>query len=228
MIKQQLSPMVIAHRGASAYVRENTIAAFQKAIELNADAIEFDVRKTKDDVFVVYHDENIQGQLLSQLTYAELNDIARQHHFEIPTVEDVLKLTQNRIKLFIELKEEGYEAEIVRLMLKYFSPRQAVMISFQAASLRRIKTYNPQIEVGWLLYGYLPQSIGEFDFIDIHWQLVNTELIHHVQREQIPLFVWTVNNKEMINTFLNIPQIKGITTDYPDFLNPRGVPASVL
>jgi len=58
-------PMIIAHRGASALAVENTIESFRKAIDLGADMIEFDVRRTKDKVFVVYHDKFLKGKLIA-------------------------------------------------------------------------------------------------------------------------------------------------------------------
>jgi glycerophosphoryl diester phosphodiesterase len=73
-------PLIIAHRGASAHAPENTLAAFQKAIETGADGLEFDVRLTRDNVPVVFHDSNLkrlagQNLLVSEINSAELADI---------------------------------------------------------------------------------------------------------------------------------------------------------
>ena len=52
-------PLIIAHRGASAHAPENSLIAFQRAVDAGADGIEFDVRLTKDDVAVVFHDPSL-------------------------------------------------------------------------------------------------------------------------------------------------------------------------
>ena len=124
-------PLIIAHRGASGLVKfENTMASFAKAIELRVPMVEFDVRKTQDNLFVAFHDELIDGIKLSDLTYQQLLDISQQKGFEVPLVEDVLKLCQGKIKLDIELKEVGYELEIVNLVKKYLDYQDYVIKSF--------------------------------------------------------------------------------------------------
>ena len=75
--------------------------------------IEFDVRRTKDNVFIAFHDGFIQGKSIKDLTYEAISQIARNQGFDIPTVEEVLKWSRGKIKFDVELKEEGYEKEIV-------------------------------------------------------------------------------------------------------------------
>ena len=68
--------MVIAHRGASALApHENTLEAFQIAIDLKADMAEFDVRKTSDNILIVFHDGTIDGRKIGDMTYNRINDI---------------------------------------------------------------------------------------------------------------------------------------------------------
>ena len=107
-------PLIIAHRGASGLVKfENTLASFAKAIELGVSMVEFDVRKTQDNLFVAFHDESIDGIKLSNLTYQQLLDISRQKGFNVPLVEDVLKLCRGKIKLDIELKNVVIDLALV-------------------------------------------------------------------------------------------------------------------
>ena len=68
--------LIIAHRGAPKLARENTLMAFQKAIDLGADIIELDVRQTKDGELAVFHDQDIGGKKISGLTFAEVNRVA--------------------------------------------------------------------------------------------------------------------------------------------------------
>ena len=104
-----MKKLVIAHRGASVLARENTLEAFQKAIDLRADMIEFDVRRTQDRHYVIHHDPHIAGKPLNEMTLREVREIARTLDFHVPELEEVLALTRGKIGLDIELKEEGYE-----------------------------------------------------------------------------------------------------------------------
>ncbi|NEO48474.1 MAG: hypothetical protein F6K55_31940 [Moorea sp. SIO4A3] len=81
-----LTNRIIAHRGASNCAKENTIEAYEKAIEFGADLIEFDVIITKDGVLISHHDTMIANQAISQLSFAEINRIAGQQGFRVPTV----------------------------------------------------------------------------------------------------------------------------------------------
>ncbi len=106
--------LIIAHRGASAYEPENTLRAFRKALEMGADAIELDVRQSADGVIVVVHDEDLKriagiGKRVRECTYSELSQIRVLGSEPIPKLEDVLSEFGNRIPLFIEVKEAGFE-----------------------------------------------------------------------------------------------------------------------
>ncbi|MDI9413653.1 MAG: glycerophosphodiester phosphodiesterase family protein [Bacillota bacterium] len=109
-------PYVIAHRGASSLAPENTLAAINKAIELNADLIEIDVHLTRDGHPVVIHDKTVgrttsgSGKV-SRLSLTQLKQLDAGswfgEHFKgekIPTLEEVLLICQNRIPLLVELK----------------------------------------------------------------------------------------------------------------------------
>ncbi|EGJ32226.1 MULTISPECIES: hypothetical protein [Moorena] len=69
----------------------------------------------------------------------EINRIAGQQGFRVPTVEDVLRLTRNKIKLAVELKEEGYEEKVMALVMGYTNIDYFVILSFNIPSLRWIK-----------------------------------------------------------------------------------------
>jgi glycerophosphoryl diester phosphodiesterase len=110
-------PLIIAHRGASAIAPENTLAAFRRAIEDGAEGIEFDVRLTKDDVPIIFHDEDLhrigrrEGKV-SDYTCAELQktDIGTWFNLKNPHKADE-KFSAERIPTFVELLEflQGYK-----------------------------------------------------------------------------------------------------------------------
>ena len=222
--------LIIAHRGAPGYARENTIKSFEKAVALGADMIEFDVRRTKDNVLIVFHDERIQSKAVNDLTREEISQIARNHGFDIPTVEEVLKWSRGRIRLDVELKEEYYEKEVVELLSKYSEKDQFVITSFNESSLRIIKDNYPGIQVGLLLGRFeapLWTRISEFfpmrrcrkahvDFLVAHFKLIRFGFLERARRNHKPVFVWTVNDEDMIWKWLKDKRVCGVITDRPD------------
>ena len=192
--------------------------------------IEFDVRRTKDNVFIVYHDGLIQGKPVNNLVYEEINQMAKDQGFDIPTVEEVLRWSRGRIKLDVELKEEDYEKEIVELLSKYLEKDQFVITSFDESSLKIIKDNYPVIQVGLLLGKFkapLWTRISEFfpmkrckkaqaDFLVAHFKLLRFGFLERARRSHKPVFVWTVNDEEAIWKLLNDERVCAIITDRPD------------
>ena len=228
-IKEKL---IIAHRGAPRYAKENTIESFEKAMVLGADMIEFDVRRTKDNVLIAYHDEMIQGHSTKDLTYEAISQMARHQGFDIPTVEEVLKWSRGKIRLDVELKEEGYEKEIVELLSGYFDEDQFVITSFNDASLKVIKQRYPRIKTGLILGRGIPSyhiltRLQEFfpmkrckkakaDFLVAHLKLLRVGFLERARRSHLPVFVWTVNDEETISRLLHDRRVYAIITDKPD------------
>ncbi|KAF5424800.1 MAG: glycerophosphoryl diester phosphodiesterase [Candidatus Methanocomedens sp.] len=220
--------IIIAHRGASAYAKENSIESFRKAIEIGADMIEFDVRRTKDDIFTAYHDEFINDKTINELTYDEI----KKNAGDILTVEEILRLTKGKIKLDVELKEEGYEGEIIELLLAYFKEDEFVTTSFNDTSLKAIKSRHPNLRVGLLLGKDKPKNLiltrfselypikraiqAEADFLAPHWKLLKLGFLERARKNHMPISVWTVNDEEKIRKFLNNDIIEAIITDKPD------------
>ena len=193
--------------------------------------IEFDVRRTKDKVLIAYHDESIQGRPVKELTFEAIDQMARSQGFEIPTVEEVLRFTRGKIKLDVELKEEGYEKEMVELISRYLEKDQFVITSFNDASLKTTKEDYPCIQVG-LILGKSKASawtrISEFfptkrcneakaSFMVAHWKLLRFGFLARAERNKKPVFVWTVNEEEMIRKLLHDRRVYAIITDKVDF-----------
>jgi glycerophosphoryl diester phosphodiesterase len=99
----------IGHRGARAYAPENTLASFKKALEIGVDAVELDVRKTKDNQIVVIHDADVKrttnGEgLVGELTLKEIQSFSSEGE-KIPTFEETLDFLCSKVKMFIELRK---------------------------------------------------------------------------------------------------------------------------
>jgi len=224
--------MIIAHRGASSLARENTTESFKKAIEIGVDMIEFDVRRTRDQALIVHHDELMEGKPVKELTYDEISKTAVGQGFSVPTFEEVLKHTSGKIKLDVEIKEEGYEKEVVELLSRYFRKDQFVITSFHDPCIKRIKDNHPDIRAGLILGISKPEHptrtrISEFfparrcreakaDFLVPHRRLLWFGFLDRAKRENKPVFVWTVNDQSKIWKMLHDERIDAIITDKPD------------
>jgi glycerophosphoryl diester phosphodiesterase len=223
-----MQPLIVAHRGASAYVKENTLDAFEKAIALGSDMIEFDVRRTRDKVLVIYHDPEVGNRAIRKLTYEELMAIDP----DIPRFEEALEVCRGRIRLDVELKGIGYEKEVVRQLLAGYSPENFVVTSFYPLCIERVKKRCPDIKTGFL-FGDVTVNVCKSlrcsassvfrrirkmkaDFIAPDWQLLDIKLLSKATTGELPIWVWTVNEAPAIAQLLTDQRIQGIITDKPD------------
>lgn len=223
---------IIAHRGASALVEhENTIEAFKKAIDIGSPAMEFDIRMTKDNIMISYHDESIEEKSIRELTYAEVQLIANEKGFSVPKVEEILELSKDKIFLDIELKEAGYEKEAAELIKRHLDYDQYVIKSFWDVVIKKIKLIDNKIKTGLLLGLNNPKRrittrLSELfpelriikakpDFISPNYKLLKYGFIHRMKLYGLPVFVWTVNDEKLMGELLT-KGIDAIITDRPD------------
>jgi len=151
---------IVAHRGASGLVpHENTLEAFQKAIDVGADCIELDVRKTKDQQIIVIHDDHLLEAVVKETNYADLLAISNGLGYHLPLLSEALKLVKGKILVDIEIKEAGYEEEIVDLIHQYLSNDEFMIRSFEDQSVLAVKKYDPQIITALLLGKDKPKHV---------------------------------------------------------------------
>jgi glycerophosphoryl diester phosphodiesterase len=210
--------IIIAHRGASAHEKENTLRSFERAIEMGADMIEFDVRKTADRVLIAHHNEAIQGKGIGTLTYLAIERLAGRRGFHVPTPEDVLIFTRGKIRLNAELKEEGYEKDVVSIMRTFLDDSDFTLTSFNEASLVSIKSLFPNLKTGLILGRNIHREINrvETDFWIPNWRVLDDALFRMAEKNAKPLVVWTVNDRRKLEKYLSDPRIYGVITDKPD------------
>jgi len=223
-----MSPKIIAHRGASAEARENTLVAFERAIALGADMVEFDVRRTRDRQLIVYHDPEIRRRPIRKLTFDEIRCVDP----DVPLLAEVLELCQNRIHLDVELKEMGYEPQVMELLLRYFNPDQFVVTSFHPFTLKRVKRRCPDVTTGFLFsevtadvcrsLRWGAKAVSDrirkmkVDFVAPDWQLLDAKILAQALGGDHPIWVWTVNDEVVMQSLLQDFRITGIITDRPD------------
>ncbi len=215
-----MKKIVIAHRGASSLARENTLEAFQKAIDLRADMIEFDVRRTKDQHYVIHHDPRIAGKPLNELTCSEVREIARAMGFHVPELEEALQLVSGRIGVDIELKEEGYERKVLEQICDFMPDTDCIISSFHAGSISAIKRHRPGVRTGFIFKdaGALTPDVleGDTDWMLPVQSLVGDDLLVRLRQAGKKIAVWTVNGPQEMKRLLEDDRIDGIVTDRPD------------
>jgi glycerophosphoryl diester phosphodiesterase len=195
-----VTALVAAHRGASMLAPENTLAAYEQAIEVGADMIEFDVRSTRDGVLVAFHDP------VHEWTYGEL---CERLPFEPPRLEQVVEVCAGRIALDVELKEGGYEAEALRVV----SRAEIVVTSFLPEVVAAARRLQPELRVGLLLgaEAEVPDAV-DADFLAPHVSLFDRGLVGEQHDE---LVVWTVNDELRLARYLADPRVSVVITDDP-------------
>jgi glycerophosphoryl diester phosphodiesterase len=220
----------IAHRGAKGYEPENTLKAFQKALELKADAIELDVHLSADENLMVMHDETIDRMtngkgFINTLSLPELKSFLIDNQYEIPTLNEVFDLVDKKCLINIELKGPKTSAKVVTLIEEYVSEKNwtyphFIVSSFDWNALKEVHDLNAKIPIGVLTETDLDLALTFAETIKakaIHpyYPLLNQENTKQIQAKGFWVLAWTVNEAEEIQKIKNY-NVNGIITDFPD------------
>ena len=197
---------LIAHRGASRERRENTLPAFERALELNADGIELDTHATSDGVVVVHHDHvprgestsrGLNGRPIAELSAREVATFRFPDGTGIPTLADVVDLVGDRAFLYVELKARTIEHLVVESLRR--TRARFALHSFDHTSVKRVRERAPDVATGILTSAYLlePEAalrgVGARDY----WQggeHADAALVDRVHAVGGRVIVWTVND----------------------------------
>jgi glycerophosphoryl diester phosphodiesterase len=227
----------IAHRGASAYEHENTLASIEKAVELGADAVEFDLRRTADGVIVLWHDGRIRNRdeksiPMSEIPLDDLRVYSNEKGFRLATFEEVLKEFGTKIAFDIEIKTPGFEEDIIHLLNRFpmvFSP---TISSYHSGVIRRIKALDPSINTGLVVgnsriikHGFIPHTIfrrhllrSKANSAHLNLNIASQAIINDLTEFGFEIYIWTVNDEKDMKYFMALG-VTGIITDKPDLLN---------
>ncbi len=213
-------PLVVAHRGAWGLAPQNSLAAFEEAVQLGCDAIELDVRRTRDGRVVVAHDARAGVRSIAKLTHEQVQSRARHRH--LPALEEVLELVAGRIGVDVELKEDGYVEQAMAIVKRRLSPEQYVVTSFRDAVLPTVKRIAPAARTGLLLspsyqIGQLSRrvAVSKVDFLAPHAALARAGLLSWATARELPSWVWTVNDRRGLRLLAQDPRIAAVITDRP-------------
>jgi glycerophosphoryl diester phosphodiesterase len=209
-------PRVVAHRGAwGAGVPENSLAAFEQAIELGADMIEFDVRRTRDRELIIFHDAELAGAPVASLTRSEIEDLAGVLP---PLLEEALELARGRIALDVELKEDGYLDEFADLLTGFLaSGGDLIVTSFLDLVLERLTELTPQLRRGLVLSVSTERAPERAKacgatIVLPKIQLVDDGSLAEISDAGLTVIVWDFMATEHA-ALLSEPRISGVITD---------------
>ncbi|PEJ36966.1 glycerophosphoryl diester phosphodiesterase membrane domain-containing protein [Bacillus pseudomycoides] len=220
-------PVIMAHRGYVSKGVENTKEALQGAIDAKAEYAEIDVLQTKDGQLAVIHDLKLKrlanaNVQVSDLTMDELQKLTlSQDGFtgKISTLDEMIKLAKNKIKLNIEVKLHGNEKDFVKKVLKTIKEndfeKQCVIQTLHYPLIKEFKRANPDIKVGYILYASRANlKYVQADFYVAEEYMLNKRLVKAARKLNKPIYVWTVNDMESFKKYYKL-NVDGIITDYP-------------
>ncbi|MGZ9869215.1 glycerophosphodiester phosphodiesterase [Priestia endophytica] len=237
----------VAHRGASAYAPENTIAAFDKAVEMKADYIEIDVQRSKDGKLVLIHDTTVDRTTdgsgkVGNLTFKELRNLDagswKGEQFagaQIPTFDEILDRYHGKIGILIELKapelypgiEENVAKELKERNLDKPQNEKIIVQSFNHKSMKKMNELLPKVSIGVLTSSSTDtteQALQEFstyaDYFNPSYGIVTEDLVNQVHSLGMKIGSWTVRSQEAADFLLDVG-VDAIITDYPDYVDPR-------
>lgn len=234
--------LIVAHRGASALAPENTLSAFDMAVNLGADYIEVDVQMTKDGKLVAMHDVTVDRTTngtgrIKNLTYDDLTALDAGSWFsprfkgeKVPTLEAILDRYEGRTGILIELKHPSIypdiEEELAELLTKRlnegYTLSPIIVQSFDKQSIQEFHQLLPVIPTG-IIIGTSEFSSGEdlfaidgfASFINPKANLVDASFMQQAKERNLNVFTWTVSDSKTAQSLRNL-NVNGIITNYPD------------
>ena len=211
---------IIAHRGVfnNKDIPENSLKSFREAVKLNYD-VEFDIHLTKDNILVVFHDDNLKRMTgldknIQDCTYDEIKDLKLLNTNEhIPTLDEVLKVIDNKVFMDIEVKSTKRIKETCDLLIdKLKNYKDYSFKSFDPRIVRYINKNYPDMKVGYLIGDKYDVKILKYilpsrllikysgcDFLSISKHLLKKKKFKKLS-DKYPIQVWTIKDmKEILN-----------------------------
>lgn len=237
----------VAHRGATGYAPENTIAAFNLAVEMKADYIEIDVQRSKDGELVVIHDTTVDRTTdgtgkIGNLTFEQLRSLDagswKGEQFvgeSISTFEEILDLYHGKIGILIELKAPelypGIEEQVSKALkvrnLDKPQNEKIIIQSFNFESMKKVNQLLPKVPIGVLTSNRADttlEALQEFstyaDWFNPSYGIVTVELVNQIHSLGMQIGSWTVRSQEAADLLFEMG-VDAIISDYPDYVDPR-------
>lgn len=234
------TPVVIAHRGASAAAPENTLAAFARAVSLGADALELDAKLSKDGVPIVMHDPGVERTTdgrgrVCDLSLADLKTLDAGSWKDpafagerVPALAEVFETAADRLWINVELtnyttRGDGLEAAVVALIQKMAFQRRVLLSSFNPFAIRAVRRIDPSLPVAQLTAHDMPRYLREAWLAPwIGHEARHPDVVQLRQKgvagykkRGYRVNVWTVNDPDDMRQFVR-QGVDGLITDAPE------------
>jgi glycerophosphoryl diester phosphodiesterase len=239
-----MKPLVIAHRGASAYAPENTLSAFNLAYEMGADGIELDVQLTKDGVPVVFHSESLHPtysiRSLKEIPLDQVQQIDIGARFNsqyrgerIPTLAQVLDAVGARGKIIVELKRaanetqnDGREQAAAKVIQQAANAKNVIVSSFHPITLYRVRKLLPTLPRAFtyhkkiyprLLHGFWFRLLTRPQELHIDEQMATLRYVQWAKRKGYRVVVYHPDEPEEMRRIIALG-VDAIMSNKPDVL----------
>ncbi|MCJ7615644.1 MAG: hypothetical protein MUO43_03805 [Desulfobacterales bacterium] len=218
--------MIMGHRGAAALEPENTLLSIRKAMEIGVDAVEIDVHLSKDKEIVLMHDSTLDRTTngtgpVNNYTLSELKKYDAGKGETIPTLQQVMELTDKKVILVIELKEKDTEKIVVEQIKKNGLKDNVYVISFWHMLVKNVKKMDSGIKTGVLLVGCpVDTSIAEqisADALVMKYTFVDAEFVELSHNNGLKVFIWNIDDPNLVKPFADMG-VDGIGSNNPGIL----------
>jgi glycerophosphoryl diester phosphodiesterase len=231
--------MIFAHRGASTYAPENTLASFELAVEQGADAVELDAKLSADGKVMVIHDQTVDRTTngkgkVNRLVYEQLRELDAGSFFDprysnerIPTLDEVFERVGRKIFINVELTNYASRNDelvplVVELVKRHGLQHSVLFSSFFPVNLRRAQTMLPEVPVGLLAWDGVFGTINRSAFylslsptiVHPYLKDVNGRLMDKEKKRGRRVHVWTVNEESDLIKMKELG-VDGVFTDDP-------------
>jgi glycerophosphoryl diester phosphodiesterase len=228
-------PLVIAHRGASAYQPENTLAAYSLAVEQRADMIEIDLHLTRDGAIVIAHDADLRhfGRVgaLADLSLAEVRELDAGHGrgvgAQVPTLDEVLDSFGEQIPFNLELKwgaegtYPGLEAATLAAVEKRGLLERTLFSSFRDRILAELRGLSPEARLAVLVDPRHSDRVLEraeavdAEAVNPHYVLADGRFIEEAHAAGLAVYPYTVDDEAQMDRLVALG-VDGLFTNRPD------------
>ena len=229
------SVTVIAHRGGASWAPENTLPAFQKSIDRKVEFLEIDVRLTKDKQVVIMHDADVDRTTngkgdVEDLTLAQIKNLDAGSKFSseykntrVPTLEEVLSLCKDKIKVYVEIKHEDAIPQTVELIKKYNMVDKVVVMSFTSDHVIEAKRLEPGLVTAKL---FAIPPVTSFEKIKSAYKvsqviflskLLFNSMVESAHKASLGIMSYTVDEADTAQKLISW-KLDGIITNKPDMV----------
>ena len=209
---------LIAHRGYSDLHKDNTMEAFNAAIENNFDIIELDIQLTKDNRIIIYHDININDKFVRNLNLDEI----QKFDSDIMTLEYFFSnININKINVYLDVKGSDFICVYLHNILKNIKRNDKILIgSFNLKLLERLYQQDDTYNLGIITENVLPEEIYKhyiatinIAFVSFHWTVLDNKTLRYLHMNNVLAYSYTCKN-DNIKKFIMEYDIDGIVSNY--------------